>query len=188
MTLDALLFAGFANQGVGAWAALFGHFLLLSFLAIGGAIAAAPEMHRVTVDQYRWLTDADFSTSIALAQAAPGPNVLFVAVVGYHAAGLVGALVALGAMLLPSTLLAVGVGRYGQRHQRSRGVRAFVAGLAPITIGLVAASAWILTEPFQTQPIAIALVVGAAMLILRTKISPLWLIGIGAVVGAAGWV
>jgi chromate transporter len=185
--LAELGLGGFADAGWTAWALLFGHFAVLSFLAIGGAIAAAPEMHRVTVDQYGWLTDAHFSASIALAQAAPGPNVLFVAVIGYHVAGLAGAAVALAGMLLPSTLLAVAAGRYGARRHASRPVRAFVAGLAPLTVGLIAASAWILIEPMAYRPGALALVAGAALLMARTRISPLWLIGAGAVVGALGF-
>lgn len=184
--LAALGLGAFADAGWGAWAVLFGHFTVLSFLAIGGAIAAAPEMHRVTVDQYGWLTDAQFSASIALAQAAPGPNVLFVAVIGYHVAGLAGAVVALAGMLLPSTLLAVAVGRYGARRHEARGVRAVVAGLAPLTVGLIAASAWILVEPMAHSPGTLLLVAGAAVLMWKTKISPLWLIGAGAVLGALG--
>src|SRR5258706_12697361 len=69
------------------WFDLFGHFLLLSLLAIGGAIVVVPDMHRLMVSQYGLLNDAQFNASIAIAQAAPGPNVLFVAGVGDPAAG-----------------------------------------------------------------------------------------------------
>ena len=72
---------------------LFGHFLLLSLLAVGGAIATAPDMHRYMVTDHHWLTDAQFTSSIAIAQAAPGPNLLFVAVLGWNAAGPWGAFV-----------------------------------------------------------------------------------------------
>ena len=66
------------------WLALFTHFLSLSLLAVGGAIATAPDMHRYLVGARGWLSDGQFSTSIALAQAAPGPNVLFVGLVGWN--------------------------------------------------------------------------------------------------------
>lgn len=166
---------------------LFGHFLVLSLLAIGGAIATAPEMHRVVVDQRGWITDTEFSASIALAQAAPGPNVLFVAVVGYHVAGLAGAGVAMAGMLLPSTLLAVAAGRLGARYAQLRPVRAAVAGLAPLTVGLILASGWILVEPLARNPVALLLAGAAALIAWRTRLSPLWLIAVGAGVGAAGW-
>jgi chromate transporter len=66
------------------WFDLFAHFAVLSVLGIGGAITTAPEMHRFLVDEKQWLTDASFSSSIALAQSAPGPNVLFVALMGWN--------------------------------------------------------------------------------------------------------
>lgn len=173
-------------QGWALYAPLFGHFLLLSLLAIGGAIATAPEMHRIAVEEHGWITDAQFGASIALAQASPGPNVLFVAVVGWHVAGLAGAAVAMAGMLLPSTLLAVAVGRLGRRRADHPGMRAVVAGLAPLTIGLVLAGAWVLIEPVRHQPGPVLLAVAAALLLWRTRISPLWLIAGGAVVGALG--
>ncbi|HRK12254.1 MAG TPA: chromate transporter, partial [Thauera sp.] len=83
---------------------LFLHFLTLSLLSIGGAMSTAPEMHRYFVTERGWLGDADFTTAVALAQAAPGPNVLFVPVLGFQAAGLPGAAAALVGILLPSTL------------------------------------------------------------------------------------
>ena len=80
---------------------LFVHFALLSFLAIGGAITTVPDMHRLVVGEWGWLNDAQFSGSVALAQAAPGPNVLFVAVIAFNAGGLPGAAAALTGTLLP---------------------------------------------------------------------------------------
>ena len=66
------------------WIALFGHYLSLSLLSIGGAISTTPDMHRFLVDQRHWLTDAQFNASVAIAQAAPGPNVLFIALMGWN--------------------------------------------------------------------------------------------------------
>ena len=54
--------------------ALTGHFMLLSLLAIGGAITTASDMHRYVVAEHGWISDAQFTSSIAIAQAAPGPN------------------------------------------------------------------------------------------------------------------
>ena len=77
------------------------HFLVLRLLAVGGAITTAPDMHRYVVDERDWLSDAQFTASIAIAQAAPGPNVLFVAVLGWNVAGPLGALATMAGMLLP---------------------------------------------------------------------------------------
>jgi chromate transporter len=169
------------------WLALFGHFLLLSVLSIGGAITVAPEMHRLLVEQMGLLTDAQFSASIAIAQASPGPNVLFVAVMGYQAAGLMGAGVTLAGIMLPSTTLALAAARWGHARQHWRPVQAFKAGMAPIVIGLMLATGWILTA--ETPGWRHVLVtVAAAILVWRTRIHLLVLIAVGAILGALGWV
>lgn len=167
---------------------LFLHCLTLSLLAIGGAVATIPELHRQVVSQRHWLSDADFTGAVALAQAAPGPNLLFVAVVGFKVAGVPGALAAMGGMLLPSTALTLLVTRWGLRRRESAGVRAFVAGMAPITLGLVLATGWLLARPVLNQPVALVLVLASVGLAWRTRIHPLWLIAAGAVAGALGWV
>jgi chromate transporter len=168
-------------------AALFGHFLLLSLLAIGGAITVAPEMHRVLVDRMALLTDAQFNSSIAIAQAAPGPNVLFVAVLGYQAGGPVAALVALVAMMLPSTTLTLAASRWSHSRREWPPVQAFKAGMAPLVIALMMAAGWILAAGTPGWR-HLVLTVAAALLVWRTRIHLLWLIAAGAIVGALGWV
>jgi chromate transporter len=171
------------------WLPLFLHFLAMSMLAIGGALATAPEMHRYLVEQRGWLDDSQFSASIALAQAAPGPNLIFVPVLGHAIAGMPGAAVALVGMLIPSTTFALAASRWARRRRQTLGVRAFVAGMAPVTIGLLFAAGTVLAVPLAgAAPPAWLLVFVSAALSLKTKIAPVWLIAAGAVVGAAGWV
>ena len=169
------------------WLALFGHFLLLSLLAVGGAITVVPDMHRVLVGKMGLLTDAQFNASIAIAQASPGPNILFVAVMGYQAAGFAGAFVTLAGIMLPSTTLALAVARWGHARRHWPEVQAFKAGMAPIVIALMFSTGWILTS--QTPGWRhMVLTIAAALLVWRTRIHLLMLIGIGAVVGALGLV
>jgi chromate transporter len=170
------------------WWPLFAHFLAMSMLAVGGALATTPEIHRYVVEQRGWLDDAQFSASVALAQAAPGPNLLFVPVLGHAIAGLPGAFVALIGMLIPSTTLALFASRWGRKRRETLGVRAFVAGMAPVTIGLLAAAGTVLAVPLATHVGAAVLVAATVLLSVKVKISPVWLIAIGAVVGAAGGV
>jgi chromate transporter len=168
------------------WLSLFGHFLLLSLLSIGGAITVVPDMHRVLVDQMGLLDDTRFNASIAIAQASPGPNVLFVAVMGYQAAGLLGAAATLAGIMLPSTTLAFAAGRWGHARREWRPVRAFKAGMAPIVIALMLATGWILSV--QTPGWRHLLVTGAAaLLVWRTRAHLLALLAGGALVGALGW-
>jgi chromate transporter len=169
------------------WLTLFSHFLLLSLLAIGGAITVAPDMHRVLVDEMGLLNDAQFNASIAIAQASPGPNVLFVAVMGYQAAGVLGAGVTLLGIMLPSTTLALAVARWGHARRDWISVQAFKAGMAPIVIALMFATGWILTAETPGWR-HIGLTIISAVLVWRTRVHLLLLIGAGAVLGALGWV
>ena len=168
-------------------APLFGHFLVFSLLSIGGAITVAPDMHRVLVGEMGVLTDAQFNASIAIAQAAPGPNILFVALMGYQAAGLMGAAATLGGILLPATTLALAVSRWSHARQDWIAVRAFKSGMAPIVIGLLVTTGWILTvqAPGWTH---ILLTVVTAVLVWRTRLHVLVMIAAGAVLGGIGWV
>ena len=187
------------------WLAFFNHFLSLSLLAIGGAIITAPDMHRFLVDQRAWLTDQQFSSSIALAQASPGPNVLFVAVIGWHVglnagAGLgggwvsvglsgLGVLLSLVGIMLPSSVLTYTTTRWAHRHRDNRWIQAFKLGMAPVVIALLVSTGWLLTashdQPARDGPLWL-LTLGAMLLVWRTRIHLLWVIGLGALLGAAG--
>jgi len=168
------------------WLGLFAHFLMLSLLAVGGAIAMAPEMNRYLVGDRGWLTDAQFTASVALAQAAPGPNILFVAVLGWNIAGLPGALATTAGSLLPSTTLAIAAARWGAARREHRFVRAFHAGMAPLSLGLLLATGWVLAEPSRGSAGAMVLVVATVVVMAGTRLSPIWMIGAGAAIGALG--
>ena len=168
--------------------ALFTHFLMLSLLAVGGALTTAPDMQRYLVHQQGWLDDTQFTAGVALAQAAPGPNVLFVAVLGFQVAGLAGVLATLTGTLLPSTVLALSATRWSARHAQSPALQAFTTGMAPLTLGLLLATAVVLLQPVGLSLPTCLLLAATVAWMLGTKRSPLWPIGAGALCGAMGWV
>ena len=187
------------------WWALLAQFLSLSLLAVGGAITTAPDMHRYLVTQQHWLSEAQFSSSIALAQAAPGPNVLFIALFGWQvglnaaassglpswASALLGVTLAMVGTLLRSTILTFSVARWGHRNRERRLVRAFKQGMAPLVIGILLATGVILATSQGTSPDhwpLWLLTAVTALLVWRTRIHLLWLLGAGAVLGGMGWV
>jgi chromate transporter len=171
---------------------LFTHFLVLSLLAVGGAITTVPDMHRYIVIQQHWLSDAQFTASIAIAQAAPGPNLLFVAVLGWNVAGPLGTLATMTGILVPSTVLSLWATRWGAQRRETRFVRAFTSGLMPLTLGLLLSTGWVLAEPYLRDPAqrwgALALIVISVLAMLRTRLSPMWLVALGCAAGALGWV
>ena len=135
---------------------------------------------------------SQFSSSIAIAQAAPGPNVLFVAVLGWNVAGPLGAFATMAGILLPSTVLSLWATRWGAQRRETRGVRAFTTGLTPLTLGLLLATGWVLAEPYLRDVAhrwgALGLIVISVFVMLRTKLSPMWLVALGALAGLFGWV
>ena len=181
------------------WLSLFSHYLMLSLLSIGGAISTLPDMHRYLVDQNHWLSEAQFNASVAIAQAAPGPNVLFIALLGWNVglntgsvwAGLFGMSIAMIGNLLPSTTLTYMAARWGHQNRDLRAVRAFKLGMSPIVIGLLLATGWIMAGAHHTLsqdwPIWLLTAV-CALLVWRTKMHLLWLLGAGAVLGWFGLV
>lgn len=176
------------------WLHLFAQYLILSLLSVGGAISTTSEMHRFLVEQQRWLTQSQFTASIAIAQAAPGPNVLFVALMGWNVgintgsmwAGLLGVCVTMIGIMLPSTTLTYLAAQWGHRNRDLLAVRAFKQGMAPIVIGLLISTGWILGSadgnPAKDWPVWVVAIL-SALVIWRTKIHMLWLLGAGAVLG-----
>ncbi|QNP48762.1 chromate transporter [Diaphorobacter aerolatus] len=185
------------------WLNLFVYYLVLSLLSVGGAIAAAPDMHRYLVDEHGLLTDVQFTNSIAIAQSAPGPNVLFVALFGWNIGmnaapagshlgwllGCLGVLVCMVGILLPSSTLTFVATRWAQRHREKRAVRAFKQGMAPVVVGLLCATGWVLASahggPLAAWPLWCVTAV-TALLVWRTRIHLLWLLAVGAALGALG--
>jgi chromate transporter len=164
--------------------ALFGHFVLLGLLSIGGAITAAPDMHRYVVVQEGWISEADFTASIAIAQAAPGPNVLFVAAIGWNVAGPLGLLATMSGIMLPAVVISLGASRWGEARRDALVVRAFTTGMAPLTLGLLLATGWILAQPADARWQDLLVVVFTTVMMVATRISPIWLVAIGGAVGA----
>jgi len=163
-------------------------FLLLSMLSIGGANAIIPEIHRRVVSVQHWMTDADFAQLFALSQAAPGPNVLIVSLVGWKVAGVVGGVVAMLAMSGPSSILTYGVAHAWERFRDAPWRIATQQGLAPVTAGLILASGYVLTRTSDQSWVAYAVTGVTLLLALFTPLHPLWLLGAAAILGAAGFV
>lgn len=161
--------------------------VLLSLLAIGGVNTILPELHRLMVTDGRWLSDSEFTSLYALAQAAPGPNVIFITLLGWQLAGLAGALSATVAICGPSFVLAYLVARLAVRRGEAGWFRLLRRGLVPLTAGLMMASAWLLTEAAAQSEWSYAITAVTAVVLLGTRLNPLWLLASAAGLGAAGF-
>ena len=161
-------------------------FLVLSLLSIGGANAIIPEIHLRAVEIQGWMTDEDFTQMFALSQAAPGPNVLIVSLIGWKAAGVAGAIVAMVAMCAPSSLMTYQIANAWERFRDAPWRIATQSALAPITVGLILASGYVLTRTIDHEWPAYAATAVTAVVALVSRVHPLWLLGIAAVLGGFG--
>lgn len=171
-------------DALGTAGTLLGKLAMLSLVSIGGAHAVLPDVYRLVVVEQGWMTGTEFATAVALSQAAPGPNVLVMALIGQYVGGLALGIAALVAFCLPSSLLAFAAVRADLRASGAPWLRAVKDGLAPITVGLVLASGFILTTGTARSGTALAITMVTAALASTTRLNPLWFIGVGALIGA----
>ena len=166
---------------------LIGHLLVLSLLAIGGVNVILPDLHRVVVLQESWLTDEEFTNFYALAQAAPGPNMLFVTLIGWSLGGVAGGILATLALCGPPLVLAYGMARLWLAWGEQWWFKLLQRGLAPVTIGLVCASAWLLTDAAASGWQSYVITAVAAVIIGTTRTHPIFILAAAGGLGIAGF-
>jgi chromate transporter len=163
-------------------------FARLSLLAVGGVLSVLPEMQHQTVEVHGWVTAREFTSLFALAQSAPGPNMMVVTLLGARVAGLPGAFVATAAFIVPPGVLVFVIGRLWLRLRAKTWLRGVQMGLTAVTVGLVAAAALLLARSTADSGMAWTVVALSTAVLLRTSLNPLWILAVGALLGAAGWV
>lgn len=171
------------EEGSIAWA-LFLHFAMLSLMTIGGGILVlAPDMQRFVVDANHWMTDENFIAAYTIAQVAPGPNILFVSLIGLQAAGLIGAIAATLAIILPPTAITMIAVRISAKKSMGTFGRVVKTALSPLSVGMMLAAAWAIARAADKNWEGALLTLLTAAVVLRTKMNPLWLIAAGALLG-----
>jgi chromate transporter len=167
-----------------AWVAL-----KVGALSYGGGFVVIPLMQSDAVDRNHWMTDGQFLDAVALGQVTPGPVTHTVAVVGYAAAGVGGALLAAAIAFAPSFgFILLGAARF-DRLRADRRARAFLDGAGPAAIGAIVGStvplAQALSETWQYLVLAAAAVLLLAL--RRSVVTTLLAAGAtGVVVAVAG--
>lgn len=163
-------------------------FAILSLFAIGGAMAVVPEMHRQAVDVAHWMTERQFADLFAIGQAAPGPNIIIVTLIGFKAAGIPGALIATLAMCGPTCVLTYYVSRTFDKYKDARWRIVVQAGLVPVSVGLFAAGAFVIARAADVSITAFAITLGTAAIAYWTRINPLWMFAAAGLLGYLGLV
>lgn len=159
-------------------------FALLSLVSIGGVNALLPEIHRQVVDIHGWMTDAAFASAfaIAIANASPGPNVIFVSLIGWQVAGLSGLLVATFALLIPSSVLAYFAGRVLTRWSHHWAVAVLRDALIPVALGMMLASGVSMMRTVDRDVVTVLISLTATVFVYTTRRNPLWALASGAII------
>jgi len=157
--------------------------LLLALTAVGGAMALLPEIARVAIDQHGWTSHEDLAKLASLAQAAPGPNMMVITLLGWRVHGFAGALVATIAFCLPSALLITWLYPKWQRLKDSTWKQAAQTSLAALGVGMLFAGAFFFTKITYNGLSLAVLTALAAIASYRFATKPVQLIGIGAMAG-----
>src|SRR4029079_11667302 len=137
------------------------YFALLSLVSVGGIPSVMPEMQRLVVDVQGWMTAEEYTQLFAIAQAAPGPNVLVTALIGWKIAGVAGGPVALGAFCGPAGVLAYSIGGLWDRMRDAPWRKVFQRALVPISVGFIVSGGFVLATP-QGPTWQSALIAGAS--------------------------
>ena len=161
------------------------YFALLSCIAFGGLPSVVPEMQRLVVEVKGWASAEDFIQLFAIAQAAPGPNILFSSLVGWKVAGLPGALVALTSICTPAAVISWWVSDLWERYKEAPWRIALQRAIAPLVVALIFSGGFVLATPGATPDWRLWLIAGASAAgMLATKVNPLWFLAVGGGLGA----
>jgi len=176
---------------------LFVTFLLIGALSFGGGYSMIPVMEREVVASHAWMTLPEFADAVAVAGMSPGPMATNTAIyIGYHAAGLPGAIVSALGTVLPALLLVVVVSVFLFKLHRFPWVQSGFYGLRPVVAGLIFYAAFTFawgngllpTDPgaFDAAFAGLALIFGASLFALfRYQAHPLAIIGLAGLAGMA---
>ena len=159
-------------------------FTQLSLLAFGGGNAILPEIQHQVVVVHQWMNAEQFNSMFSMAQAAPGPNMMIVPLVGWHVAGPMGLIVTSIAKFGPSSIITIYALKFWNNFKNHPLRTQFEKSLKPITVGLVLISAWIIAQSSAQNMLLIAIVILTIALSVLRNTHPVWLMIIGASAGA----
>lgn len=160
-------------------------FALLTVVAVGGVNGVLSEAHQQIVEINAWMSDKDFATVYAIAQAAPGPNVLYASLMGWRLAGFGGLAAATLGMNMPSSVIAYAVARLKRRYGEIGLVRRASKALVPVAIGMILSAGLTAGWVAAHRPLDVVLMLAGAAVYTFFDFSPLWLLSCGAVLGLA---
>ena len=173
--------------GPSAPLALTAHLALLSSISFGGFPTVLPDVRNFVVATHGWMTDQEFASLFAMAQSIPGPNmILMMSFLGLKVGGIPGAIASALATFGPPCAMYYLSYRLWDRFRDMPWQRIVRRGLAPLTIGLVVAGGYVMARSAAVGWESVAITAAAVVLMLGTRLNPLWILTAGGVLGGLG--
>lgn len=120
---------------------LFWCFLKIGLFSVGGGYAAMPLIQSEVVEKNGWLTAAQYSDLITIAEMTPGPIAVNTAsFVGVNLAGVPGALAATAGCIFPSLVIVSILFYIYNRYKKVSLMQGVLGGLRPAVTALIAAA------------------------------------------------
>lgn len=164
---------------------LFLAFFVASLTAFGGAL---PWVRRMLVERRRWITEEEFTNTMALCQFLPGPNIINMAIaVGTRFRGLPGAAACILGLLVAPVTMVIGLGAIYGRYAETAAMRGMLAGIGAAAAGLIAATAIKMAMPvLRARPLTAAPVMALAFIgVGITRFPLVWVLAVLAPIGIA---
>jgi chromate transporter len=172
-------------------------FLRVGTITFGGGFVMIPQIETDVCEVYRWMDHRTFADGMAFGQITPGPVLITATFIGFKVAGVVGAIMATLAAFLPSFVMSVVAGSSLDRFRTNFQVQAFLGGVAPAVVGMLAAAGVSLARSGLGTPDSYAVATLAFLLMLRARLNPVviillcgalqWVISRGLTQGLIGW-
>jgi chromate transporter len=151
-------------------------FFRVGSVTFGGGFVMVPQIETDVVEVYRWMDHQTFADGMAFGQITPGPVLITATFIGYKVAGLLGALVATIAAFLPSFVMTVIAGTSLNRFRTNQQVQAFLSGVAPAVVGMLAAAGVSMAKSGLSGPVGYGIATLAFLMMMRATINPVIII------------
>ncbi len=161
---------------------LFFTFLKIGAFTFGGGMVMIPFLEQDAVNSFGWLTQREFVDAIAMGQITPGPIVISSVFIGYKAAGLLGSVLAMGAISLPTFFYSIAAAHQLHRIKGNLRVRAFLRGVGPAVVGMILAAGFTIAKSSIVDLWTALLAAACLLAIVRFKVDA------APVIVAAGFV
>jgi len=157
-------------------------FLKIGTFTFGGGIVIIPMIENEVVNNYSWLTKAEFIDAVTLGQITPGPIIISATFIGYKVCGIVGAIIATASVILPSFIMICLATEAIKKFRENKILANFLRGARVAVIGMVFDAGVSIGRSSLVDLKTVLIAAASIICLFKYKINPIWvLLGAGMV-------